>query len=162
MHGTVTTCPDALDLETPPRPDTLTYSFTLPAGAASPAIARRTTAAILSAHGLHEFTDAAVQAVSELITCAARFTGSPEIYLSLRYRDDTLRMVVYDGHARHTHPRLATTCDARRRSALRLLVRVVRACNGDWGFGDSREPGGGTRMWAVLPRHGTRSYGTGT
>jgi hypothetical protein len=53
---------------------------------------------------------------------------------------------------------LPAACDARRRSMLRLSICVVRACGGDWGFGDAREPGGGTRTWAVLPRQGARQY----
>ena len=32
------------------------------------------------------------------------------------------------------------------------------ACAGEWGFGYAREPGSGTRMWAVLPRDGARGY----
>ncbi|MDQ1016592.1 hypothetical protein QFZ43_003141 [Streptomyces afghaniensis] len=67
-------------------------------------------------------------------------------------------MILYDGHPRHTNPRLAAACDTRRRAALRVLACVVRACGGDWGFGDAREPGGGTRMWASLPHQGARAY----
>ncbi|WP_307718344.1 hypothetical protein [Streptomyces sp. JHA26] len=103
-------------------------------------------------------TDAAVQVVSELTACACVFAPTAEVYVSLRYRDGALRVVLYDGHPRHTHPRLAAACDARRRSALRLPACVVRACGGDWGFGDAREPGGGTRMWAVLPHAGAHGY----
>ncbi|MFF1741729.1 hypothetical protein [Streptomyces mirabilis] len=47
-------------------------------------------------------------------------------------------MIVYDRHPRHTHPRLT--------AALRVLACVCRASDGDWGFWESREPGGGTRM----------------
>nr|WP_308050588.1 hypothetical protein [Streptomyces sp. TRM72054] len=65
---------------------------------------------------------------------------------------------LYDSYPRHTHPRLAAACEARRRAALRVLACVVRACEGDWGFGEAREPGGGTRMWAVLPYAGARAY----
>ncbi|GES30297.1 hypothetical protein San01_27840 [Streptomyces angustmyceticus] len=36
---------------------------------------------------------------------------------------------------------------------------VMRACDGEWGFGESSEPGDGTRLWAVLPREGARAYG---
>lgn len=84
---------------------------------------------------------------------------SADFYLSLRYRADTLRVIAYDNHPRHTQSHLATACDMRRRAALRLLACVCRACDGDWGFGESREPGGGTRMWARLPRVGAGSYG---
>ncbi|GGL81173.1 hypothetical protein GCM10010095_77590 [Streptomyces anthocyanicus] len=78
--------------------------------------------------------------------------------MALRYRDEALRLIIFDGHPRHTHPRLAAACEARRRSALRVMACVVRACRGDWGFGDAREPGGGTRMWAVLPKDNARRY----
>lgn len=142
----------------PPAPGTLSYSFTLPAAPHSPAIARAATRMILRVHGLDDVTDAAVQTVGELAACAYRLAPATEVYVSLRYRDDSLRVILYDAHPRHTHPRLATACDGRRRAALRVLACVVKACGGDWGFGDAREPGGGTRMWAVLPREGARGY----
>ncbi|MCH0567303.1 ATP-binding protein [Streptomyces sp. MUM 136J] len=142
----------------PPSPDTLAYSFTLPAGPTGPHVARSAARVVLQAHGLADVTDAVVQVVGELAACACRFTPGSEMYLSLRYRDGELRVVVHEGHARHSHPRLAAACDARRRAALRVLACVVRACEGDWGFGEAHEPGGGTRMWAVLPRRGARVY----
>ncbi|MFH9731273.1 ATP-binding protein [Streptomyces sp. NPDC017260] len=136
---------------TPPAPESLAYSLTLPAAPHSPAVVRAATRTFLRTHGLSGMTDAAVQVASELTACACAFAPASEVYLSLRYRDGTLRVVLYDGHPRHTHPRLAAACDTRRRATLRVLGCVVRACAGDWGFGDAREPGGGTRMWAVLP-----------
>lgn len=156
-----TTCPPppAKDVTpTPPIPETLTYSLTLPAAPQSPAIARAATRMILRAHALGDVTDAVVQVVSELASCACRFTPTDEVYVSLRYRDGALRVTLYDGHPRHSNPRLAAACESRRRAALRVLSCVVKSCNGDWGFGDARELGGGTRMWAVLPRHGARMY----
>ncbi|MFF9114607.1 hypothetical protein ACF09Y_03100 [Streptomyces massasporeus] len=75
-----------------------------------------------------------------------------------QYRDGDLRVILHDGHPRHLNPRLAAVCESRRRAALRVLSCVVKSCRGDWGFGETREPGGGTRMWAVLPREGARSY----
>ncbi|WP_344605820.1 ATP-binding protein [Streptomyces glaucus] len=142
----------------PPTPETLAYSLTLPAAPRTPAVARAATRTILRTHALDDVTDAAVQVVSELVSCACRLAPVAEVYLSLRYRDGALRVVLYDGHPRHTHPRLAAACDARRRAVLRVLACVVKACDGDWGFGDAREPGGGTRMWAVLPRRGAAAY----
>ncbi|MFI9600627.1 ATP-binding protein [Streptomyces sp. NPDC052043] len=142
----------------PPTPESLTYSLTLPADPRTPAIVRATLRTVLQAHGLADMTEAAVQVASELSACACRFTPSLEVYVRLRFRDDALRVVLYDAHPRHAHPRLAAACDARRRSALRLPACVVRACGGDWGFGDARDPGGGTRTWAVLPREGTHTY----
>ena len=103
--------------------------------------------------------DAALQAVGELTAIAAQFTESQNFYLSLRYRSDSLRVIVYDSHPRHTQPHLAAACDTRRRAALRVLACVCRACDGAWGFGESREPGGGTRMWARLPRTSAATYG---
>ncbi|MCX4905770.1 ATP-binding protein [Streptomyces sp. NBC_00878] len=138
-----------------PAPEPLAYSLTLPATLRSPAIARAATRTVLVAHGLGALADPAEQAVGELVAVACRFTPTSEVYLSLRHRDGALRVIVYDGHPRHTHPRLAAACDTRRRASLRLLGCVVRACEGDWGFGEAREPGGGTRMWAVLPCGGT-------
>ncbi|SOD83611.1 ATP-binding protein [Streptomyces sp. Ag109_G2-15] len=157
---TVSACPRSADewQTTPPSPDTLAYSFTLPAGPASPRVARAAARVVLQIHGLAEMTDAVVQVVSELAACACRFTPESEVYVSLRYRDGGLRVNVYDGHARHDHPRLAAACDTRRRAALRVLGCVVRACQGEWGFGEAREPGGGMRMWAVVPWRGARGY----
>lgn len=146
---------------TPPVPDALAYSLTLPSAPRSPAIARAATRTVLTAHGLDDVMDAAVQVVGEMAACSYRLAPAAEVYVSLRYRDDALRVVLYDAHPRHTHPRLAAACDARRRAALRVLACVVKACAGEWGFGDAREPGGGTRMWAVLPRSGVRGYVTG-
>jgi len=142
----------------PPTPETLAYSLTLPAAPQSPSIARVATRVVLRAHGLQDMTDVAVQVVSELAACACRFTPTAEVYVSLRYRDGALRVNLYDGHPRHARARLSAACDARRRATLRVLACVVRACEGDWGFGDAPEPGGGTRMWAVLPRAGACGF----
>ncbi|MFI2434374.1 ATP-binding protein [Streptomyces sp. NPDC018693] len=144
---------------TPADPEALAYSFTLPAAPRSPGIARAATRTILAAHGLPETTDAVVQVVSELTACACRFSSTPEVYVSLRYRDAALRVTLYDGHPRHTHPRLGAACQTHRRLTLRLLDRVVHACRGDWGIGGPRaHPTGGTRMWAVLPHSGAAHY----
>ena len=144
---------------TPPRPETLAYSLTLPAALSSPSLARAATRAVLTAHDLGDMMDPALQAVSELTATAAQFTESTNFYLSLRYRAAALRVIVYDSHPRHTQPHLATACDTRRRAALRVLACVCRSVDGDWGFGESREPGGGTRMWATLPRATAVAYG---
>jgi hypothetical protein len=142
-----------------PTPESLSCSFTLPVAAASPSPARAATREVLRTHGLTDMLDPALQAVSELTAIACQFTDSPDHYLSLRYRSDALRLIAYDSRPRHTHPRLATACDTRRRAALRFLACVCRACDGDRGVGEAREPGGGTRMWATLPREGAAGYG---
>ncbi|MEU5540922.1 ATP-binding protein [Streptomyces sioyaensis] len=159
MSAAVSICPHPVDTRTPRVPENLAYSLTLPAALASPAVARSAARTILEAHGLHEVTAAAIQVIGELAACACLFTPSDSVYLSLRYRDDALRISLNDGHPRHAHRRLAAACDGRRRSVLLLLACVMHACDGDWGFGESPEPGGGTRLWAVLPYAGARAYG---
>ncbi|WP_371662322.1 ATP-binding protein [Streptomyces sp. NBC_00280] len=157
--ATICPLPVALLPASPPGPEKLAYSLTLPAAPTSVAIARAAVRTVLHMHGLRDATDAVVQVMSELTSCACRFTTADDIYVSLRYRDGALRVIVYDAHPRHSHPRLSAACDARRRATLRVLACVVRACRGDWGFDAAREPGGGTRLWAVLPRSGARAYG---
>ncbi|MFH9819269.1 ATP-binding protein [Streptomyces sp. NPDC017230] len=157
-----TRCPSAPTYPadpTPPVPETLAYSSTLPAALSSPALARSSTREVLRAHGLTDMLDPALQAVGELTAVACQFTESQNYYLTLRYRFSTLRVIAYDSHPRHTSPHLAAVCDTHRRAALRVLARVCRACDGTWGFGEAREPGGGTRMWATLPRVGAVAYG---
>ncbi|AZP20506.1 ATP-binding protein [Streptomyces aquilus] len=157
---TVSACPVSTDEHeaAPPCPDGLAYSLTLPAQPMSSRVARAATRVALQAHGLGDMTEAVVQVVGELAACAYRFTPDDDAYLSLRFRDGALRVILYDGHPRHSHPRVVAACDARRRAALRVLGCVVRACEGEWGFGEAREPGGGTRMWAVVPWGGARGY----
>ncbi|NEC87370.1 sensor histidine kinase [Streptomyces sp. SID12501] len=156
----VSACPISTDLTKapPPSPDTLTYGFTLPAEAVSSRVARATTRVVLQTHGLEEMADAAVQVVGELTACAFRFAADASVYVSLRWWEAELQVVLYDGHRRHVHPRLAAACDERRGDALRVLGCVVEGCGGEWGFGEAREPGEGTRMWAVLPWAGAREF----
>ncbi|MFJ9178765.1 hypothetical protein [Streptomyces sp. NPDC102360] len=99
-------------------------------------------------------------AVGELTASACQFTPESDIYVSLRYRDNALRVTVYDGHPPHTNRYLAAACDTRRRAAFRLLVRLVRECGGGWGYRPAWEPGGGKRAWVALPRAGAAAYGS--
>lgn len=151
--------PAAPDSGEPPSPDALTCSLTVPGEAYSAQIARRTVRSVLHAHRLDAISVAAEQVTGELLAASWHLDPGRSLYLSVRYRDDALRLTVYDGHAPHSHPRLSAHCEARRRSALRLMAVVVRECGGAWGFGESREPGGGTRTWATLPRAGALGYG---
>ncbi|MDJ0384153.1 ATP-binding protein [Streptomyces sp. G-G2] len=121
-------------------------------------IARTTVRSVLHAHRLDPLAPAAVQVTGELIAAAWHLDPGRSLYLAVRYREDSLRLTVYDGHASHAHPRLAAHCEARRRAALRVMAAVVRDCDGAWGFGESREPGGGTRTWATLPVSGAARY----
>ncbi len=129
----------------------LSCSMTLPASPRSAGIARQAVRAALHAYALDPLEPTAVQAASELLGSAWRMDPYGELYLSVRFRDDELRVIVYDAHPAHTHPRLAALCEARRRSTLRVFSALVRDHGGNWGLGPSREPGGGTRTWATLP-----------
>ncbi|MFC7513135.1 ATP-binding protein [Streptomyces thermocarboxydus] len=123
----VTLCPISSDSlpAIEPTSDTLSYSLTLPAAPASAAMARAATRAALDLHGLGDATEAVVQTVSELVACACRFSAADDIYVSLRHRDGTVRVIAYDSHPRHTHPvspRSATRgvrglCESSRRSS---------------------------------------------
>ncbi|MHC0431132.1 ATP-binding protein [Streptomyces sp. O3] len=149
-----------------PTPETLAYSLTLPAALVTPSIARVTARTLLQTHGLHELADPAVQAIGELTATACKFSGStpgpaaPEVYLSLRYRGEALRITLYDDHPHHTNARLAAHCEARRRASLRLLACLVRTCAGEWGYGPAPAPTAGTRMWAAFPHTTTATYAT--
>lgn len=152
------TAPPEYDGGLPPSPDALACSLTVPGEPYSAQIARSAVRSVLHAHRLDPLAPAAVQVTGELVAAAWRLDPGRNLYLCVRYRDDSLRLTVYDGHAPHAHPRLAAHCEARRRGALRLMAAVVRDCGGAWGFGESREPGGGTRTWATLPHAGALGY----
>ncbi|KJY35707.1 MULTISPECIES: ATP-binding protein [Streptomyces] len=152
FFATPTACPVAPDHPAQPAPpDGLSCSMTLPASARSAGIARQAVRAALHAYALDPLEATAVQAASELMGSAWRMDPYGELYLSLRHRDDALRLIVYDGHPAHAQPRLAALCEARRRATLRVFAALVRDHGGEWGVGPSREPGGGTRTWATLP-----------
>ncbi|WP_374775590.1 ATP-binding protein [Streptomyces sp. NBC_01310] len=142
----------------PPPLDTLACSLTVPGEPLGAQVARAAVRAVLHAYRLDPLAPAVVQVAGELVGAAWKLDPGRSLYLSVRHRDDSLRLIAYDGHPPHAHPRLAAHCEARRRAALRLMAAVVRSCGGAWGFGDSREPGGGTRTWASLPRHGAADY----
>ncbi|MBB5117342.1 hypothetical protein AF335_02215 [Streptomyces eurocidicus] len=144
----------------PPKdPAGLAYSFTVPAEPRSPAVARRTVRAALYAHGLAEFVDPALQAISELVTCGALFAPGQDLYYSLRWRDGVLRLVNWDPHSSHSDPAQAALCTGSRKRLLLLLACVVRECDGTWGISEPAPATEGTRVWANLPEAGAKSYG---
>ncbi|WP_424213449.1 ATP-binding protein [Streptomyces sp. BI20] len=151
MSSPLTTC------QSDPQPRAadrfgIAYSFTLPGESLSARIARRTVAEVLGAHGLRgEYVEDAAFVAGELVASGWRCAPGEELYLSVRYRADRLRVIVYDAHARHVAPRLAAVCDARRRSRLRVVGALARERHGEHGFGPSQTPGGGTRTWVTLP-----------
>ncbi|WP_455403006.1 ATP-binding protein [Streptomyces bambusae] len=149
-------------LDGPPLPDNLFLSLTLAGSPHAARIARTAVAAALHVHGLAACSAAAVQVASELVGTAAKLSPGEDVYLSVRYRWDGVRLTVFDGQGGrtgpHAHPRIAAARDTARRSALRFMACVVRECGGVWGFEESREPGGDTRTWAGLPRKGAAAY----
>jgi hypothetical protein len=161
MSPHITACPPPRPLgpyPDHPDPSSLTCNFTLTAGPMAARIARRVARHTLTAHGLADTLEAVEQVVGELTAAAWRFTTTPDLYVSVKYRDHAVRVIVYDGHPRHENPRLAALCDAHRTRALRVLAAVVKSCRGTWGIGDARDPSGGTRTWAVLPHTGATAY----
>ncbi|NBM16790.1 ATP-binding protein [Streptomyces sp. GC420] len=150
--GSVVQCPPAPPDGTEPSPENLACALALPSTFTAPTLAADIARLVLTVHRLGTLTEPALLLVGELVANAVQFTPAGEyVHLALGYRDNSLRLVVHDTHARHRHPRLASACDARRLSQLSLVPEVVREHDGDWGFGDAHEPAGGTRTWAVLP-----------
>ncbi|MFF3453340.1 ATP-binding protein [Streptomyces sp. NPDC002730] len=135
----------------PPAPG-LALSLTVPGEPCSAAIVRTAMASALHVHGLDRYTPPATLAVTELMATATKLTPSRDLYLSLRHRDDVLRLVVWDQHPQHTDPDAVTLCDERRRRALWLLTAVVDDWGGEWGVCDALPPHHGTKSWVVLPR----------
>jgi hypothetical protein len=147
----VTSPATALRRPVPPRPEALAYSLTLPGEPHCAAIARTAVRSALEAHGLAPHADLAVLAATELIGSATKLTPGEDLYLSLRYRIGSLRLVLWDQHARHRDPDVLTLCEERRRRSLWLLAAVIHDCGGDWGAAEAHPPHRGTKSWVVLP-----------
>ncbi|MEV0787134.1 ATP-binding protein [Streptomyces sp. NPDC050423] len=170
MHSSPLTalCPAAVaETWTPPRPHPylrpkgrtasgrergLTLSFTLPGEIRSAYIGRTAIAAALEAHGLVRFAWPTTHAASELIAVTARMSPGRELYVSLRHRDDAVRLLVWDQHPHHVEPDLAALCEERRRRALWLLAAVVDDWGGEWGVCEASQSQQGTKSWVSLPR----------
>ncbi|MFF9506386.1 ATP-binding protein [Streptomyces sp. NPDC014724] len=174
MHSAPLTalCPAVAEARTPvpyPHPDTrqhpqpylrskgrsargLALSFTLPGDVRSSFIGRTLIAAALNTHGLSRYVWPATHAAAELIAVTVRMSPRKELYVSLRHRDDALRLLVWDQHPRHREPDTATLCETRRRRALWLLAAVVDDWGGEWGVCDASLPRGGIKAWVSLPR----------
>lgn len=135
------------------RPDEdLALSLTVPCAPRSAGIVRTAFGCALRVHGLDRYAPPAALVVTELIATATRLDAEEDLYLSLRHRDDVLRLVVWDQHPRHADPDAVAVCEERRRRSLWLLAAVVEDWGGDWGVGDARPPHRGTKSWVVLPR----------
>jgi hypothetical protein len=156
-----TLCPAIREVDTAPGPSPyphrrsgagLAVSLTLPGDPRSPAIARRVVTAALHAHGLATYLWPAVLLAAELTAVTATLTPGRDLYLSLRHRNDALRLVLWDQHPSHVDPDTLALCEGRRRRALWLLAAVVDDWGGEWGLGEARPPHQGTKSWALLPR----------
>ncbi|WP_330453448.1 MULTISPECIES: ATP-binding protein [unclassified Streptomyces] len=130
----------------------LGLSFTLPGGVRSASIARTATAVALEAHGLTAYVWPVSHAVNELVSVTARLSPGRELYVSLRHREDAVRLLVWDQHPHHVEPDTAALCEVRRRRALWLLAAVVDDWGGEWGVCEAPQPMRGTKSWVTLPR----------
>lgn len=130
----------------------LSLSFTLPGDLRSARIARTATAAALEAHGLAAYVWPVTYAVTELVSVTARMSPGRELYVSLRHRDDAIRLLVWDQHPHHAEPALADLCGVRRRRALWLLAAVVEDWGGEWGVCEEEQRSHGGKSWVFLPR----------
>ncbi|MFJ8755142.1 ATP-binding protein [Streptomyces sp. NPDC102441] len=130
----------------------LVLSLTLPGDPRSAAVGRRAVTAALPLYGLRSRVWPATLAVAELIAVSAMLTPGRELYLSLRHRDDALRLVLWDQHPRHADPGILSLCEVRRRRALWLLAAAVDDWGGEWGVGEAGPPHQGMRSWVLLPQ----------
>lgn len=131
----------------------LGLSLTLPGSPRSAVIGRTAIGAALEAHGLAPYVWPAMHAVSELLAVSARMTPGRELYVSLRQRDDAVRLLVWDQHPHHAEPDTAALCEVRRRRALWMLAAVVDDWGGEWGTCEAPQPERlGNKSWVVLPR----------
>uniref|UniRef100_A0AAU3GRG6 ATP-binding protein n=1 Tax=Streptomyces sp. NBC_01401 TaxID=2903854 RepID=A0AAU3GRG6_9ACTN len=130
----------------------LILSLTLPGDPRSAAVGRHAATAALPTYGLRAHAWPVTHAVTELIAVNAALTPGRELYLSLRHRDNALRIVVWDQHPRHADPDTRALCEARRRTALWLLAAVVDDWGGEWGTSEARPPQQGVKSWVLLPQ----------
>lgn len=130
----------------------LALSVTLLGDPRSAAVGRALPTTALRTHGLTRYTWPAALAMGELLSVAARMAPGRELYVSVRERDDALRLVTWDQHAGHDDPGVAALCRGRRRRALWLLAAVVADWGGAWGTDRALPPHRGTKTWVLLPR----------
>ncbi len=141
------------------EPSTLAYSYAIPGEPHAASVARSNVYNALRAHGLTELEAPALQAAGELVACAAMFEPGKTLYLSLGWKDDGVRIVLWDPHTKHADPRYSAQCTARRNKMLYLLACVVHECGGSWGIDKPAPMREGTRVWVNLPRTGAASFG---
>lgn len=122
----------------------MSQEFTLPRDPASATLARRLSKAALEVWRLdREITDTAVLLVSELVTNAIRYGGSP-VELALRLSEGRLRVEVSDGSPEAPSPR---DVDLRRAGGRGLSI--VSQLAQRWGSAPSAT-GAGKTVWFEL------------
>ncbi|MFD3514172.1 ATP-binding protein [Streptomyces sp. NPDC058657] len=132
--------------------DGLALSLTVPGQPRSAGIVRAAISGALHAHHLDRYGPITTLAATELISVSSALTCAGDAYVSLRHRDDTLRLIVWDQHPPHAEPDAASLCFVRRRRALWLLDEAVEDWGGEWGVGDALPPHRGVKSWVTLPR----------
>ncbi|MFF0741297.1 ATP-binding protein [Streptomyces sp. NPDC004111] len=146
-------CPTAAPARTTyEERDGLALSLTVPGRPRSAGIVRTAISGALHAHRLNRFGSITALAVTELIAVASVLTCAGDVYVSLRHRDDALRLIVWDQHPPHAEPDAASLCLVRRRRALWLLAEAVEDWGGEWGVGEALPPHRGVKSWVTLPR----------
>ncbi|MEU2127181.1 ATP-binding protein [Streptomyces sp. NPDC018352] len=130
----------------------LSLSFTLPGDPRSAFIGRTVVAAALEVHGLASYVWPATHVMDELVAVTVRMSPGKDLYVSLRHREDAVRLLVWDQHPHHAAPDTATLCETRRRRALWMLAAVVDDWGGEWGATEASPPRGGIKSWVRLPR----------
>jgi hypothetical protein len=146
-------CPTAAPARTTyEERDGLALSLTVPGQPRSAGIVRTAIRAALHVHRLDGYEPVGALAATELIAVAAKLTCGGDVYVSLRHRDDTLRLIVWDQHPPHAEIDAASLCLVRRRRALWLLAEAVEDWGGDWGIDEALPPHRGIKSWVTLPR----------
>lgn len=77
-------------------PTGLAYSFTIPGEPRSAALACTHVHTALHAHALTLIEDPVLQIAGELGACAALFEPGQDLYLSVHWRDHTIRTTLWD------------------------------------------------------------------
>lgn len=125
---------------TTPR-DSWEYSLKLPHCAIGSGVARSTVRSILLRHALPEFIDTAELLTSELCSNAYRYAGGPAT-VSIRWRDGTLHVSVWDSNTALPRPQAGSQSHDRGRGLL-----LVSRCAHAWG---SRAAHPGKVTWFEL------------
>ncbi|MFC5720096.1 hypothetical protein ACFP1Z_07930 [Streptomyces gamaensis] len=142
-----------------PTPEGLAYSFTVPGEARYAPVVRANVLAALRVHSIRYLAEPVLHVVTELLACGVAFAPGHDLYQSLRWSRETLRIVNWDPHGAHpSNPDAERTCEAGRRRQLLFLSCLVRECKGEWGITAASPSHEGTKVWVELPESGAMAY----